>query len=121
MASFQTGPPRIIYPDLERFIPPAQFDQVEEWQIRKLVKQRATQMDEISSVLKEKYEDYERSAATAAEHNAVPCDERIPGSDVGAGVDDPELRKCILRATKAASSAVRLPVEPITEEPVNCE
>jgi hypothetical protein len=81
------------------------MDSVEEWQIKQLVKKRATQMEQISSIVQDKLDEFQSTAKSAAEHNAVPVHERVLGSDIGAGVDDEQLQQRILRAAAAASSA----------------
>jgi hypothetical protein len=93
-----------------------QLVDVEEWQIRQLAKKRATQMDQISSIVQDKLDEYQSTAESAAERHSVPIHECIPASDVGAGVDDPELQQRILRAAASASCAQRVPVVGVPEE-----
>jgi hypothetical protein len=115
---FQTGPPRVVYHDLSRFIPADQMDSVEEWQVRKFVKQRAAHMQQLTSILNEKFEEFQADAESAsAKHHKLPLDECIPDSDVRAPVDDKQLQQRLLRTAQAASRPVGLPVASIPKIP----
>ena len=98
-----------------------QLGSVEEWQIRKLEKQRATQTEQIESLLQEKFDEFQSSAAAAAAHNAVPVHESISHSDIGGGIDDEQLQQCILRATASAAGPERLSMDDLLEKPVDPE
>ena len=121
MEQFQTAPPRVVYHDLSRFIPMDQLGSVEEWQIRKLDKQRATQMEQIESLLSEKFDEFQSTAAAAAAHNAVPVDESISHLDVGGGVDDEQLQLRILQLAASAAGPERLSMDDLLEEPIDPE
>jgi hypothetical protein len=115
MDGFQTSAPRIIYPDLSRFVP--NIDEVEEWQIRKLAKTRVTQMSEISSVHQERLQEFNAAATPIP----IEFDECVSGSDIRIDNIDPELLQRILQITETPDSPERVPMEPPAQEPEHCE
>jgi hypothetical protein len=108
--------PRLIYPDLSKFVPNAY--EIEEWQIRKLEKVRALQNEQINSIHQERLNEFYSSATVP---DPIAFDQSISPSELWSGPIPPELLERVLSAAETTESTERVPVEPPTKKPEHCE